>query len=133
MQKIILMLALCGLTFASEIEIKELKRMIRFAVQNGDIFLLEKFVDFPELNPINLDNQHGYKMLSVACWAGQEAVVEFLLEHGADVNAINNVKPGKFTALDVATLSNQEDIAEYLKTKGAKSFSDLENINNLQC
>ena len=65
-------------------------------------------------------------MLSVACWAGQEAVVEFLIEHGADVNAINNVKPGKFTALDVATLSNQDDIAEYLKTKGAKSFSDLE-------
>ena len=55
------------------------------------------------------------------------------IEHGADVNAINNVKPGKFTALDVATLSNQEDIAEYLKTKGAKSFIDLENFNNLQC
>ena len=65
-------------------------------------------------------------MLAVACWAGQDKVVKFFLDHGADINAISEVKSGRLTALDVAMISNQDAIAEYLKTKGAKSFFDLD-------
>ncbi len=126
MQKFIFTLTFFWAISGSEADTQDLKRNIRSAVQRGDLGLLQKYINYVNLNPINLDNRHGYKMLAVACWAGQDKVVKFFLDHGADINAISEVKSGRLTALDVAMMSNQYAIAEYLKTKGAISFSDLD-------
>ena len=125
MQKIIFTLGFLSALISSEVEIMDLKREIRKAVQTGDIQLLNKFSSSQELNPVNLDNCKGYKMLTVACAFGQEDVVKFLLDNGADINAVNKVKPGIFTALDVAEIYKHKVIVTLLKSKGAKHYKDL--------
>jgi ankyrin repeat protein len=125
MQKIIFTLGFLRAIIPSEVKIMDLKREIRKAVQTGDIKLLDKFASNQELNPVTLDNCKGYKMLAVACGFGQEDVVKFLLDNGADINAVNNVKPGSFTALDVAEIYKHKVIVTLLKSKGAKHFNEL--------
>ena len=53
-------------------------------------------------------------------------MVEFLVEHGADINLCNN--KGQ-SPLKIAYLYNSEDIAEYLLEKGATD-KVIENKNN---
>jgi hypothetical protein len=126
MQKIIFIsLTFLGTIFSAETGILQLKRDIRKAVQTGDMELLTKYAADNELNPVNLDNCRGYKMLAVASGFGQEDVVKFLIDNGADVNAINYVRPGSFTALDVAEIYKHKVIVTLLKKHGAKSFADL--------
>jgi ankyrin repeat protein len=126
MQKnIFISLTFLGTIISAETEISQLKRDIRKAVQIGDVELLSRFSEHQELNPVNLDNRKGYKMLAVACGFGQEEVVKFLLEKGADVNAVNNVKPGNFTALDVAEIYKHKVIVTLLKLHGAQHFREL--------
>jgi ankyrin repeat protein len=126
MRKIIFIsLTFLGTIFSAETEIMQLKRDIRKAVQTGDMDLLTKYAADHELNPVNLDNCKGYKMLAVACGFGQEDVVKFLIDNGADVNAINNVRPGSFTALDVAEIYKHKVIVKFLRSKGAKTFDEL--------
>lgn len=126
MQKIIFIsIAFLGMIFSAETEILQLKRDIRKAVQTGDMELLTKYAADHELNPANLDNCKGYKMLAVACGFGQEDVVKFLINNGADVNEINNVRPGRFTALDVAEIYKHKIIVTLLRSKGAKTFAEL--------
>ncbi len=130
MQKIIFIsLAFLGMINSAEAKILQLKRNIRKAVQNGDMELLTKYAADHELNPVNLDNCKGYKMLAVACGFGQEEVVKFLLKNGADVNAVNHVKPGSFTALDVAEIYKHKVIVKLLKSQGAKHFMELSKSN----
>jgi ankyrin repeat protein len=125
-QKIIFIsLAFLGMIFSSEAEILQLKRDIRKAVQTGDMEILNKYAADHELNPVNLDNCKGYKMLAVACGFGQEDVVKFLINNGADVNEINNVKPGSFTALDVAEIYKHKVIVKFLRSHKAKHFHEL--------
>jgi ankyrin repeat protein len=126
MQKIIFIsLAFLGIIISAETQNIHLKREIRKAVQTGDVEFLNQFTANQELNPVYLDNCKGYKMLAVACAFGQEEVVKFLLQNGADVNAVNNVKPGNFTALDVAKLYKHKVIEKFLISHGAKQFNEL--------
>lgn len=126
MQKVLITsLTFIGIIISAETEIMKLKRDIRKAVQTGDVDLLSKFTSDHELNPVNLDNCKGYKMLAVACGFGQEGVVKFLLENGADVNAVNNVKPGNFTALDVAEIYKHKVIVTLLRSRGAKHLHEI--------
>jgi hypothetical protein len=118
-------LTFIGIIISAETEIMQIKRDIRKAVQTGNVELLGRFSKDHVLNPVNLDNCNGYKMLAVACAFGQEGVVKFLIENGAEVNAVNKVKPGNFTALDVAELYKHKVIVTLLRSHGAKHFKEL--------
>ena len=117
---------------SAETQTIQLKRDIRRAVQEGNVKFLNKFTANQELNPVKLDNCKGYKMLAVACGFGQEEVVKFLLKNGADVNAVNHVKPGSFTALDVAEIYKHKVIVKLLKSQGAKHFMELSKSSSCE-
>ena len=57
-----------------------------------------------------------------ACHGGQQASAEYLLERGADINWIGF---DNLTALDAAVRSDAEALANWLRTRGAKSAREL--------
>ncbi len=57
-----------------------------------------------------------------ACHGGQHAPAQYLLERGADINWIGF---DKLTALDAAIRSDAEALANWLRTRGAKSAREL--------
>ena len=57
-----------------------------------------------------------------ACHGGQQASAEDLLERGADINWIGF---DNLTALDAAVRSDAEALANWLRTRGAKSAREL--------
>ena len=60
--------------------------------------------------------------LWAACHAGQRRAAEYLLDRGADLNWLGW---DDLTPLDVAIQSDAADLAEWLRSKGAKTASDL--------
>ena len=60
--------------------------------------------------------------LWAACHAGQRPTAEYLLERGADINAIGW---DDLTPLEVAIQADATDLAAWLRTKGAKSADEL--------
>jgi uncharacterized protein len=60
----------------------------------------------------------GFTALALAAYLGQKASVEYLIENGADVNALATNKTG-FTALTGAASQNHNEIAKILVKKGA--------------
>jgi len=59
-----------------------------------------------------------------ACHGGQQAVAEYLLDKGGDINWIGF---DKLTPLDAAHRSGAHDLAEWLTKKGALTASIVEN------
>jgi ankyrin repeat protein len=78
-------------------------------------FLLSKGADIDETN--TTDYYGGYTPLFWAVESGNEKLVSFLVEHGANVNAKSN--KGK-TPLSIATEAGSTNIVEILKAHGAK-------------
>jgi len=77
--------------------------------------LLAKGAEIDELN--TSDFYSGYTPLFWAVYDNNEQLVNFLMDHGANVNA--TAKNAK-TPLSLATESGYERIANLLKTRGAK-------------
>lgn len=78
-------------------------------------FLLSQGADIDEKNTMS-----GYKGYTPLFWAvtySNTDVVKFLVEKGADVNA---VAEGEKTPLSIASEAGSEDIVEILKNHGAK-------------
>lgn len=67
---------------------------------------------------VNRKGQKGFTPLHHAAFGKKPDMVRLLLEHGAEINALNNA--GK-TPLDLAS----GETAELLKEKGGKSASEL--------
>ncbi len=63
-------------------------------------------------NSIDVD---GYSALQAAAENGHLDIVKLLINHGANVNYKAN-----FTALELARMVHQDQIIQYLKSKGAK-------------
>lgn len=61
----------------------------------------------------------GMTPLQHACYKGNKDIVEFLLEHGADVNNTHHLH--QYTALHFAALVGNPDLCLTLMTAGAKS------------
>ena len=72
-------------------------------------FLLARDVD------ANVKNERGMTPLIQASWRGHLAIVKELIAHGADVNH----KPGRVSALGMATSYNHDEVVAVLKEHGA--------------
>lgn len=57
-----------------------------------------------------------------ACHGGQQASAEYLLERGAEINWVGF---DKLTPLDAAIRSEAKEVADWLRTRGAKSTQEL--------
>ncbi|MWC27660.1 ankyrin repeat domain-containing protein [Paenibacillus sp. MMS18-CY102] len=61
------------------------------AAQSGDVLLLgEVLKAYPEL--VNMENSDGLTLLGYAAHFGNEAAVQLLIGHGAEVNAVSHSK-----------------------------------------
>lgn len=75
---------------------------------------------------INATNAQGWTPLHVAAAGGNVAVVELLLQHGADVNAVSHIGA---TPLDNAiTYSRSQGVANLLRQHGAEGHADWDTI-----
>ncbi|KAI0148226.1 ankyrin repeat-containing domain protein [Hypoxylon sp. NC0597] len=80
---------------------------------------------------------NSYELLRDACYRGRQEVVNFLLDHGAqiDVETYRGCSVARLSALYVAITSNREDIAMLLLARGANPYfssSSDEGHANLQ-
>ncbi len=69
---------------------------------------------------VNTVTNDGQTPLHGAALAGQLGIFKLLVEKGADVNA----KQSELSVLDIVTLYRKHDCIDYLRSVGARSFSD---------
>jgi hypothetical protein len=72
-------------------------------------------------------NEDGEVALGYACSWGHLEAVKALVEAGADVNAIEEHPTNGFRNTPLDCTWRSPDIAEYLRSKGARYLSELEN------
>ncbi len=98
--------------------------LLQHAAGEGNLDLLRLLIRYGA-NPEGR-NDWGEVALGYACSWGQLEAVKILVEAGADVNAIEEGPEtrGRSTPLD--STRNHPEIAEYLRSKGAKYLSEIE-------
>ena len=69
---------------------------------------------------VNTATNDGQTPLHGAALAGQQGIFKLLVEKGADINA----KQSELSVLDIVTLYRNHDCIDYLRSVGARSFSD---------
>jgi ankyrin repeat protein len=74
---------------------------------------------------VNSYSPDGFTALALAAYLGQKESVEYLVEKGADFNALARNETG-FTALTGAVSQNHNEIAKVLVKKGAQVNHDYE-------
>lgn len=101
---------------------------IHFAVSRGDLEMVKKFLNAGcDLELRNHSKNSGHfagRMIHVAAFWHQPEVAKFLIEAGADVNAVAKLKT---TPLHVAARTGNHDVAKLLLENGA--VVDAEDIN----
>jgi uncharacterized protein len=82
---------------------------------------LERLKNIVKHDPasINSYSPDGFTALALAAYLGQKESVEYLVEKGADLNALARNETG-YTALTGAVSQNHNEIAKILVKKGAK-------------
>ena len=97
------------------------------AAKSGDAGRVRELV---KLDPslMSVRDSDGSTPLHCACWKGHEAVVDVLLQAGADVNAENANEHWGTTPLHAAAHANQKKVAELLIAHGANI--NAKNLNN---
>lgn len=91
-----------------------------FAASAGDVEMCRLLID----HGANLDaaKADGMTPLMAATFNGWLEAVRYLTDAGANLNLVNNYDPYKpFSALDLAVIGRQPEIAAYLKSCGAVS------------
>lgn len=89
-------------------------QQLRSAIETGDLVQLRQIL--VDSSMINFVDEHGVTPLLHAVCQYQPAVVQLLIQHGADVNA---VRSDGFTALLLAAFFGQKDILQALLESGA--------------
>lgn len=88
---------------------------IHDAASKGDLVTVKTLLsENPDL--ANAADEKGSAPLHSACYEGHPEVVEFLLEKGADIEALNG---RGFTPLQLAVYGGRRDVVELLLEKGA--------------
>jgi len=85
------------------------------AAKSGEIFRMRELL--AQGAEVNRRNDYGATPLIEASLRGYQAMVRALLEHGADVGAVDDVFGA--TALNFAALTGQEEVVEILLKFGA--------------
>jgi uncharacterized protein len=83
----------------------------------GDLERLKKIVS-GDAASVSSYSPDGFTALALASYLGQKESVDYLIEKGADVNALARNETG-FTALTGAVTQNHNEIAKALVKKGA--------------
>lgn len=96
-------------------------RVVVAAAGRGDLEAVQELVDY---NPewIRKTGSHGRTMLWEAVYRGKKNVVEFLVEQGADVNAVGchfSTHIVEISPYCVAKSMGREEMADYLQENGA--------------
>ena len=102
-----------------------LSYMIEDVIKAGDLETLQLMIDLG-LQFEKTPNEDDLLPLTHAAKAGQTKVIDFLLDHGADVHAHQD------EALYCALEEGRGDIAEYLIEKGAMLERRLEDLKKIQ-
>jgi Ankyrin repeat len=89
-------------------------QQLRSAIETGDLSQLKRIL--VDSSMIDFVDQHGVTPLLHAVCHNQRAVVQLLIQHGAEVNA---VRSDGFTALLLATFYGHNDILHALVESGA--------------
>lgn len=84
----------------------------------GDLERLKKIVG-SDVTSVTSYSPDGFTALALASYLGQKEAVDYLIEKGADVNALARNETG-FTALTGAVTQNQNEIAKALVKNGAR-------------
>ena len=84
----------------------------------GDLESLKKIVSHDAAS-VSSYSPDGFTALALASYLGQKEAVDYLIEKGADVNALARNETG-FTALTGAVTQNQNEIAKVLVKNGAR-------------
>lgn len=89
--------------------------MLKQAIQNGDIFSINKCL--PYIIDINVSLENGSNLLVIAAQSGHVLAVEELLANEADINSVDN---NGNTALIAAAKDENEFMVKFLLNQGAK-------------
>ena len=102
------------------------ERKAIMCVKNGKLAELEEALD--EDVAVDTADEHGCTLFILACQQGNKRLAKFLLRRGAKMNA--QTLDGN-TVLHFCYFYNYEELAEYLKSKGADD--SLLNADGLTC
>lgn len=91
------------------------KRAIHFAIGLEDINLFQLLLEYH--CDINIQDQNGDSPLMLACFAGNRAMVDTLIQHGANLNLRNN---NKMSAAAWAEEGGSPELSQYLQACGAE-------------
>jgi hypothetical protein len=100
-------------------------RSLHYAARDDNLVLVKALVS-KGTNVNAMDDRLAATPLHLAAYFGRHDVVRFLLSKGANVNARNKWNR---TALDEAVDQNRGELAEVLRTHGAKLGSSLEAVS----
>ena len=105
-------------TAALAIASKKLELDVFEASVIGDLERLKKIVSHDAAS-VSSYSPDGFTALALASYLGQKKSVDYLIEKGADVNAVARNETG-FTALTGAVTENHNEIAKVLVKNGAR-------------
>lgn len=97
---------------------KNEKKEILRAAKKGDLKTVQVLVE-QDKSLLDVRDKDGSTPLHCASWKGHVAVVEFLIDAGADINDHNENSHWGTTPLHAAAHGNQKSVAKVLIDKGA--------------
>ena len=95
-------------------EFKDIFELFEKVVYKSDMELFKSLIS--EIEDINIQNSYGWTLLHITIRRGETAMVELLLDNGAEIDKIDGVG---WTPLMEAIMDDKPDLCKLLVEKGA--------------